>query len=307
MRQLPALVVVLVLCAVAPAAQAQTYTCGDRKISVAADKDRARISVGEQTLTMNPVPAASGAKYEVAGDPTTSFWSRGRSATLVVKGRTYPECTQSAAPPGTATFTARGNEPGWTLTLAGTDLTLSSEAGASKLTARMKEEAMAAGRRLTGSILGRPLVVTITEQACRDSMSGMPHPQTVQVSLGDSGPALKGCGGRPQSLLTGRPWTVEQIGGASPIDGSRVSIQFGEDGRASGQTSCNNFTGKYAITGEGIRIGPVAATRKACGPELMKQEQQFLSALSAVTRFDVGADGRLTLFAGDTAQLIAGR
>jgi hypothetical protein len=39
----------------------------------------------------------------------------------------------------------------------------------------------------------------------------------------------------------------------------------------------------------------------------MNQEQQFLAALAAVTRVDVGADGRLTLFAGDTAQLVAGR
>jgi heat shock protein HslJ/membrane-bound inhibitor of C-type lysozyme len=298
--------VLLVVAAAAQTAGAQSYTCGDQQISVVVEKGRARVTVGGQALLMNQVPAASGAKYEVAGDTATSFWSRGRSATLVVKGKSYPECTQSVAPPSAAKFTARGNEPGWTLTLAGSDLALMTDMGASKINTRIKEEAATAGRKLTGSILGRPLVVTLADQICRDSMTGMPYPQSVEITLGDSVP-LKGCGGLPGSLLAGNPWTVQQIGGAAPVEGARVSMQFGNDGRVAGQTSCNNFTGKYAIGGEGIRIGPVASTRKACRPELMNQEQQFLMALSAVTRFDVGADGQLTLFAGDTARLVAAR
>jgi len=87
---------------------ATAWTCGSTPITVTFQRAAARVTVGAQTYAMTHVPAASGARYELPGDAATWFWNKGRTATLAVKGKTYPECTpavsaapvQPAPPPG---------------------------------------------------------------------------------------------------------------------------------------------------------------------------------------------------------------
>lgn len=281
-------------------AEAQTYRCGDQTVTVTVSGKTARLAVGGETVSLTQVPAASGAKYEVTGDPSTSFWSRGATAMVVVKGKTLPECRREAVP-GSATLTARGHEPGWNLDVSDSKLTLVSDYGASTITAAVKEESSPDGRRLSASVLGRPLLVVVKEAICRDSATGLPHPSSVEVSFG--GTTLRGCGGTPVALLAGT-WAVQRIGEAEVAPKVRVTLTFGDGGRVSGVAGCNNFTGKYVVTGEGLKMGPLAATRKMCGPELMAVERDVLAALNAVTRFDLAADGSLTLLAGDQPRLV---
>jgi membrane-bound inhibitor of C-type lysozyme len=77
---------------VRPEPSGSKLACDSEAISVSVEGDVARVTAGGRTFEMEQVRAASGARYEVPGDPTTSFWSKGRNGTLVVKGRTYPEC-----------------------------------------------------------------------------------------------------------------------------------------------------------------------------------------------------------------------
>ena len=75
-------------------------------------------------------------------------------------------------------------------------------------------------------------------------------------------------------------------------------IQFRSEGKVGGFTGCNRFTGSYSQDGDALSIGPLATTRRACVPEVMKREQQFLAMLGMV-RHAEGTQLKLTLKGAD--------
>jgi heat shock protein HslJ len=114
--------------------------------------------------------------------------------------------------------------------------------------------------------------------------------------LGDDGTVLASFVPQP-ATLAGTAWRVSAYNNGrqavtSVRAGTSLTLAFGSDGRVSGSAGCNNYTGPYALTGERLTIGPVAATRRMCvePPGVMDQEQQFLEALStiATARFEGG-------------------
>jgi heat shock protein HslJ/membrane-bound inhibitor of C-type lysozyme len=273
-----------------------TFSCGGESLRVVFQGDTARVTLGTQQWVMTQVRTASGAKYEVAGDPTTSFWNKGQGGTLTVKGKVYPECTAPRPAPGAAgarNFTAGGNEPGWNLTIAaGNALTLLTDMGATTTkVARAAVETIPNGRKYSGSAAGRTVVATVLDTPCVDTMTGMPRPNTVEVSL--DGTTYKGCGGDMASLIRGTSWIVADINGAPVVDRSRVTMEFGTDGRVTGSSSCNTYGAKYSLTAESLTFGPAMGTRRACNPALMAQEAAFLKVLGAVRTFEVRPDGSL--------------
>jgi heat shock protein HslJ len=105
---------------------------------------------------------------------------------------------------------------------------------------------------------------------------------------------IGGCGtmfGSKAALaLVGTSWTTSGIadgkgGVAGLIAGSRVTLHFGTDDTLSGSAGCNNYTGRYEISGNQVRFpSAFASTRKMCvNPGVMDQEQAFLKALAAST------------------------
>jgi len=100
----------------------------------------------------------------------------------------------------------------------------------------------------------------------------------------------------PPSLL-GTEWLLTDLPGTTVIVNSQASFSVLENGRASGNASCNRFMGAIAIEGHTIKFGPIASTRMACGDgALNAQEAQFLKFLSAANRFEM-RDPFLLLFA----------
>jgi heat shock protein HslJ len=97
--------------------------------------------------------------------------------------------------------------------------------------------------------------------------------------------------------LTGE-WQVEDIGGMGVIDNSNVTLDFSEPGRIAGSAGCNNYTATLEA-GDGLSIGPAAATRKMCPEALMNQEQRFFQALASVTRYERDATDALRLYTAD--------
>ena len=80
------------------------------------------------------------------------------------------------------------------------------------------------------------------------------------------------------------------------IEGATPTADFGADGKVTGSGGCNTFSGPFEVDGAKLRIGPLAATRKAC-PEpdgADAQERGYLAALESVVRFEQ-AGPRLTL------------
>jgi heat shock protein HslJ len=69
------------------------------------------------------------------------------------------------------------------------------------------------------------------------------------------------------------------------------------DARASGFAGCNQFTGRYELSGDALRLGPLAMTRMAC-PDSMDLEQRYSSALEATRTYRIKGS-QLELLAGD--------
>jgi heat shock protein HslJ/membrane-bound inhibitor of C-type lysozyme len=290
--------------AVAPAASTTSFRCGEHPVSVDSVGDAVRLTVGAEAFALRPLEAASGARYEAVEDPTTHFWDKSGSATLVLRGADPVSCTR--VDPAEQPRVARGNEPGWKLELRGDVLTLVTQEGQGRLEARATlTEATAQQRSYAASTGSGELRVTFRDSRCIDTMSGMPHPYTVGVRLG--GKSLSGCGGEPALLLQGAEWVVSKLSGVLAIAEPPATLRFGADGRVSGSSSCNRYSGGYTLTGEGLTFSQMASTRRACAPELMKQEAALFEALGQVQRFDLSPEDALRLFAGDTPVLEARR
>jgi heat shock protein HslJ/membrane-bound inhibitor of C-type lysozyme len=283
---------------------ASELICGEQRIRVSYAGDRMRLEVGEQIFDLAQAVSASGARYVALEDPTTSFWGKGDRGILEVRGETYPECipVETAQPP----FRATGNEPFWNIEMDHTRVELIMDLGETRINVALTEpEPVEDGRRYRNLIEDGDLQITILDRLCMDTMSGMPHPKTVEVVLDDL--RLRGCGGEPAELLQGQEWVVEDIGGGGIIDRSRVTLNFGTDGRLWGRASCNSYLGGFALTGESLSLSPSATTMMACAPSLMNQETKFLDLLARVQRFEVDRTGVLVLHANDASTLLARR
>jgi heat shock protein HslJ len=202
-------------------------------------------------------------------------------------------------------YVARGNEPGWRVTVGAETVDIVAAYG---------EDARSTPRRaIQVTDMGQSLVMPqinarleLQDQLCRDDMSGMPYPQRAVLTL--DGQAFRGCAGAPRDLLTGEPWRIEDVMGGGVVDGAEVTIGFDAGGRAFGRAACNRFSGGYELTGEGVSFGPMAATKMACAPSLMDLEARIFEALSQVRRFDFDGRGALLLIGGSGGDtLLKGR
>lgn len=277
--------------------------CGETEIEIGAIDDHLRLDVDGKTIDLQPTPAASGAKFAAQDDPETFFWSKGNSALVSLAGEPLPECV-AAVPVEQAPFRARGNEPGWNMTMSGEQIDLSLDYGTREIKAKLPEPVETNGTRVY-SLPEQNLSIRISEHLCSDTMTGMPYPSTVELEIEDQ--RLTGCGGEPSTLLEGEEWTVRTLAGEPVPDEVSVTISFLENDRVAGSSGCNRFMGGYALTGEGLSFGQIAGTMMAC-PELqMQTEQRFLGLLQAVNRFEVTPDGGLRLITTDNERISAER
>jgi heat shock protein HslJ len=205
---------------------------------------------------------------------------------------------------GSPTFTARGNEPGWLLTIDAGRMALQWNYGENEAVLPRPEPSPSAdGRNYVAVTETHDLRVDVADRICRDSMTGMPYPNRVTVRI--DGETLQGCGGLPASLLQGGEWVVEDIAGKGIIDRSRATLDFGADGQLTGRASCNSYGATWALSGEGLTVGQARATLMACVPALDSQEREFLRVLAAVNHFDITDDGALVLRTGDGETITA--
>lgn len=304
------------------------YDCAGTAIEVIYFEHRAILKFDGESVRLGPVAAASGARYQGwrADGVLIDFWGKGDTATLNVAGHDYPECTLIEAPvaaeteatspaetPTTApapavirTYSARGNEPFWLVQADATEVRWSTaDHVAADVFTGLTRTTRADGFALTATREGGALALSANATVCRDSMTGMPHPDTVVVQV--DGREFTGCGGNPIDVLTPNAWTVAGIGGVA-MSGRPPTMQFSADGQASGFAGCNRWTSSAVLSGAGLRIGMAAATRMACLDDTAsKQESDFLAALGRVTRFDIDTNGDLLLKAGDETVIRATR
>lgn len=105
-----------------------------------------------------------------------------------------------------------------------------------------------------------------------------------------------GCadGTKKESAMSAAPgippdstWLAEDIGGRGVIDNAQTTLSIAAEGGVSGSGACNRYSGRATIAGDAISFGPLAATRRACPPALMDQEQRFFDALATTHTYAI--------------------
>jgi heat shock protein HslJ len=100
----------------------------------------------------------------------------------------------------------------------------------------------------------------------------------------------------PRDLL-GTAWQLVSLNGASPVEGSTITLVFDGDGRASGLAGCREYTATYEAEGDRIHF----LSQSMSGDEdcladeaLYWQEGAYTDALTWATSFRFG-EGRLEI------------
>jgi len=108
--------------------------------------------------------------------------------------------------------------------------------------------------------------------------------------------ALAGCSSVSlDEPIEARTWRLVNVYGTEVSPGADASadaqVVF-SNGQVSGSGGCNRITGSYQRTGASVKIGPLAATRRACTDATRTQvESSFLAALQGTTHYSVvGSD-----------------
>jgi heat shock protein HslJ len=108
-----------------------------------------------------------------------------------------------------------------------------------------------------------------------------------------------------QESLLGE-WRVVELDGAPLAPQSKITLDFGADGRLSGMASCNRYGAGYRLEGATLSFSRGFATQMACPPPIMQQERRFFDLLQTKLSWAVEKD-RLTLGASDRVRLRATR
>ena len=272
---------------------ATTFRCGEAEAEVGFLGEGARLRIGATFIDLAPVPAASGARFEAADDPGTWVWSKGNEMTVSFRGTELPLCFPALSGSLVA-FTARGNEPFWTLRVEDGTATFRPMDGAEVSGPVAAPEISDGARRY--EVEGTDLAFIVRDRVTRDTMTGMPHPAAVTIETGEA--TLTGTGGDPAALLGGVVWRAEDVAGKGIPDAAEVTLEF-RDGRAAGTSGCNRYSGGYTLSGEGLGFDRMAGTMMLCPDALMTLERDYLDALARVTRFEIDDTGALVLIAGD--------
>ncbi|HEX5515848.1 MAG TPA: META domain-containing protein [Gammaproteobacteria bacterium] len=97
----------------------------------------------------------------------------------------------------------------------------------------------------------------------------------------------------PQRELAGTAWAAVSIDGRSVQAGIESTVVFQGD-RVGGSAGCNRYSAVLESQGTALHIGDIVATKMACAPAAMDQEQRFLGALEVVAAYR-WTDGSLIL------------
>ena len=150
---------------------------------------------------------------------------------------------------------------------------------------------------LAGTMMACAEPATSLENAFRSVLTG-----TLGYDIANGLLTLRSEAGRtarlreaPPPRLEGVSWIVTGYNNGreavvSPLGGTTLTLVFA-DGAVTGSAGCNSFRAPYTSEGNGIAIGPIAATRKQCAGEgVMEQEREFLAALQAAKVWTVRDD-----------------
>ena len=102
--------------------------------------------------------------------------------------------------------------------------------------------------------------------------------------------------------LTEQEWVLDRADSSlTSSDTSPVTLRFAADRTLAGMGPCNSYFGPFTIEGDTtIDIGALGSTGRACAPEVMVAEDEYLTALQSVSTVDATDRNRLVLEDGVT-------
>jgi heat shock protein HslJ len=81
------------------------------------------------------------------------------------------------------------------------------------------------------------------------------------------------------AMLVGMEWGAVEIEGVVPVVHPQPRLRWITRSQIAGSGGCNGFTGTIQSAGDSIRVGPLAATGKACLTAPTGQEDLFFKAV----------------------------
>jgi len=96
--------------------------------------------------------------------------------------------------------------------------------------------------------------------------------------------------------LDGTNWKLVQWSGQTLLENNKITLEFAKE-RLGGSSGCNRYTTGYQIEEKTIKPDQaIASTQKACPPEIMSQEYEYLRAIQGVQQYAINSQGELQFF-----------
>lgn len=123
---------------------------------------------------------------------------------------------------------------------------------------------------------------------------------------------LAGCGdeaggaGDVGDELLGRTFLSREVTGHELVPGTRVSIEFRDDGTVNVNTGCNHLFGQIDIRRDRLDVSSMGGTEMGCDPERHRQDEWISALLGAAPRWELTGDA-LTLTSGEVVLSLVDR
>jgi len=107
--------------------------------------------------------------------------------------------------------------------------------------------------------------------------------------------ACAGASEDTRDRLTGSAWQATELNGKPVSTPSPVTLAF-ENGRGSGRSGCNQYSGTVSVGDGTLRFAEIMSTKMACMEEgAMLTESVYLQVLSGAETWSLAPDGSLTI------------
>ncbi len=103
------------------------------------------------------------------------------------------------------------------------------------------------------------------------------EPAAPPVAVPAPVPAVPGA--MDTASLAGSVWNAVDMNRIRMSQAQQVKLQFVSATEVAGFGGCNSFTGRADLSGSQVRLGPLAATQRACSSQSMAEEAMFFGAL----------------------------
>lgn len=129
--------------------------------------------------------------------------------------------------------------------------------------------------------------------------AGLSGAASVQIQINPGATAAPTVQPEPTAVATPVPLEGPTWQYQNALPGTAITATF-RDGRISGSSGCNEYSGSFSVSGQAIAIGPLGTTTLTCPQPAQDQETQYLAALQSAVEYEIeGNELRIDCQVGD--------